>query len=201
MKNIYKVSLLSSLVFLQGCVSFFAAVDGATRSRYDDSKIVGEKANLRTIYDYAGTVYIDEDFKCKGLFPLSNGKPLKTKPVPKTTKLFESKFTITFQRKSIGMPFPPFEWDRKSDLVYSEFHIPANKKLLVKMRYSEGKASCDSAFYWLRARQNANYEAEVSVVDESYCRYIMKEILEDGSRVNLKPNEWEKADVEKMCKK
>lgn len=183
--------LLSSLY---GCTALSNSMD--TDFKYDETVIIGEKARLRVIYDYNSRVYIYPNRTCQDQKIGLGAGIAASKLIFKNNSFFESLGRITYTKKTLDMPYPPFELKPNLTKVYSEFYIPANKKFLVGMNYSvEGyyqRIRCSTGFYKMIAKPNGLYEAEVKV-DSDRCHYIMNEITEDGQRVPLPLSSWKRS--------
>lgn len=183
------VTLLFFMAMLPGCGTFTASMVGLSRQYSEPTD--GQRAKIRVVYDMHDHIYIYPDKPCLGKNDKSSGRAM-SKPKAKSGLNIMASKSVTFERKLLDMPFPPFELKENSSYVYSEFYIPAEKSFLVNMSYiftggapgvggGQFSYSCPSKFFSMHAKESHNYELSL---DRSggFCHYIMREINPDGTK-------------------
>lgn len=183
------VTFLLCVAMLQGCGTFTAGMVGLHRQYAEPSD--GQRAKLRVLYDMFDHIGIYPDKPCLGRNEKNSGRAMSNPRAKRGFNIMASK-SVTFEKKLLDMPSPPFELKDNSSYVYSEFYIPAEKDFLVSMFYIftggvSGSAggqfsySCPTKFFSMYAKESHNYELSL---DRSggFCHYIMTEINPDGTR-------------------
>ncbi|MGN5723703.1 hypothetical protein ACNQO9_00465 [Acinetobacter calcoaceticus] len=193
MKKIIVISTV--LLSLTGCA--FPAVNNLVKSTnmYQDDQ-TGDAANLRVYRSNVPMVQFYITYQDNEGHKIS--KNLVTKQV--TNNL--TKYGSMHEPKTLNMPKPTITLNNGEE--FFEFKVPANKKITFRFTSVIGSTtsySCDVKMDY-QLERNRNYElirfkqikdfvnptllTEPSQ-DGSYCKFIVKEIFEDGKENILKP--------------
>lgn len=180
MKIVFSLPLIvTTLISINGCGTITASLVDLSK-RYEDTA-EPQKAKLRVIYDMFDNIHISPNGLCSNEADPQQGR-LISKPLGKSGINIVSGNSVTFEEKTLGMPLPPFPMTKNSSRVFSEFYIPANRKVLIKygsQPQGNGGSYCPEKTYAFTPELGKNYETEIIVV-RNRCLYRMQEITNEG---------------------
>ncbi|MDC5248625.1 hypothetical protein OHW55_18250 [Acinetobacter baumannii] len=193
MKKIIVIS--TTLLGLTGCA--IPAVNNLVRSTnmYQD-EIAGDTANLRV---YRSNVPMVQFYIT---YQNNEGEKISKNLITKQISNNLTKYGSMHEPKKLNMPKPTISLNNGEE--FFEFKVPANKKLTFRLTSVIGSTtmySCDVKMDY-QLESNGNYElirfkqikdfvnpallTEPSQ-DESYCKFVVKEVFEDGKETIIKP--------------
>lgn len=191
-----KIIVISALVLgLTGCA--IPAVNNLVRSTnmYQD-EIDGDTANLRV---YRSNIPMVQFYIT---YQNNKGEKISKNLITKQITNNLTKYGSMHEPKTLNMPKPTIALSNGEE--FFEFKVPANKKItfwLTSVIGSTTTYSCDVKMDY-QLERNGNYElirfkqikdfmnpallTEPSQ-DRTYCKFIVKEIFEDGKETVIKP--------------
>lgn len=180
MKIVFSLPLIvTTLISVNGCGAITASIVDISK-RYEDTADT-QKARLRVIYDMFDNIYISPNGLCSTEADPQQGR-LISKPLGKSGINIVSGNSVTFEEKTLGMPLQPFPMTKNSSRVFSEFYIPANRKILIKYSsqpQGNGGSYCPEKVYAFTPVLGKNYETEIVAIGNK-CLYRMQEITSEG---------------------
>ncbi|MFA3684874.1 hypothetical protein KWD63_15615 [Acinetobacter baumannii] len=192
MKKIIVISTI--LLSLLGCA--IPAVNNLVRSTnmYQDD-VSGNTANLRV---YRSNIPMVQFYIT---YQNNEGEKISKNLITKQISNNLTKYGSLHEPKRLNMPKPTISLNNGEE--FFEFKVPANKKLTFRLTSVIGSTtmySCDVKMVY-QLERNANYELirfkQIKDIvnppfliepsqDGSYCKFVVKEIFEDGKETIIK---------------
>lgn len=175
---------LLTIPFLHGCIAMEGVHNVIVNSKHKYIELTtGEIANLRAFFDDSGSISIYPNAST-----FIEAKSDKNAGSLSTDRKITGLNSVDYERKSIGMPFPP-----TNDTIYAEYKVPAGKPFVVSLSFKTVQSygsnnvyfTCKRRFFKVSLESNKNYGVRPTIMNKR-CSYQFFEYEDNGRETPVK---------------